>query len=79
VSNVSPPVLTEAVSQQATEQHRQLRTDTLSSRFASLFVRQGDINKPRLRHAIAVLLEHGHLLFRERRLWGSIDEDAPPL
>jgi hypothetical protein len=32
-----------------------------------------------LRHAIAVLLEHGHLLFRERRLWGSIDEDAPPL
>ena len=59
------------MSQQANGQHRKVRTDTLSSRFASLVARQGGTSKPHLREAIVVLIEHGHLLFKERRLWDS--------
>ena len=65
---------------QAQRQERKFRTETLAGRFAGLLVRQGDgeASKPLVRHAILALLEHGHLLFKEHRLWTTQNDPGVP-
>jgi hypothetical protein len=60
------------IAPQAEKQQRKFRTETLAGRFAGLLLRKGEgeeAGKPVMRHAIYVLLEQGHLLFKENRLW----------